>query len=119
VACPVRELSIIQLHAVPTDSRFRGLDFTAQALRKNINNSDEELTTSFTSAYGATLKPHHGMIVKGIFNVAMKACPYRADFYNKLGGDQDRVQVELSAWLASLEENVATLNQFLATTNLK
>jgi len=97
----------------------RGLDFTAQALRKNIDKGDEELATSFTSAYEGTLKAHHGMIVRGIFGVAMKACPYRADFYKKMGEDQDRVQTELHAWLTSLEKIIATLKQFLATTNLK
>lgn len=43
------------------------------------------------------------MVVKGIFSLAMKACPYRADFYKKLGTNQDKVSVQLEEWLTSLE----------------
>ncbi|GBC37041.2 glycolipid transfer protein [Rhizophagus irregularis DAOM 181602=DAOM 197198] len=31
-----------------------------------------------------TLKPFHGMVVRPIFALAMKACPYRKDFFEKL-----------------------------------
>ena len=91
----------------------RGLDFTAQALRRNITNPSEELSASFRDAYGNTLKPHHSFIVKPIFSAAMSACPYRKDFYPKLGDDQQRVQKELSEWLAALEERVGILKDFL------
>lgn len=33
----------------------------------------------------------------------MKACPYRATFYPKLGSPQEVVLVKLEAWLAALE----------------
>jgi hypothetical protein len=36
----------------------------------------------------------------------MKACPYRATFYPKLGQPQDVVMEKLEAWLAALEELV-------------
>ncbi|KAF8475699.1 glycolipid transfer protein domain-containing protein [Kalaharituber pfeilii] len=88
----------------------RGLEFTAQALRNNHSNSTEELSTSFTSAYKGTLQKHHNFVVKGIFSVAMKACPYRKTFYEKLGNDQALVQTELAEWLNALEKNVRILN---------
>lgn len=43
------------------------------------------------------------MLVKGVFSLAMKACPYRADFYKKLGSNQDKVSVQLEEWLTGLE----------------
>lgn len=46
-----------------------GLDFTAQALRRSIENPAEELNVSFTKAYEATLRKHHGMMVRPVFAV--------------------------------------------------
>lgn len=92
-----------------------GLEFTATALRKNVSNPAEELSDSFGAAYGATLKQYHNFMVKGIFSVAMKACPYRSDFYKKLGDDDKQVEEQLKAWLDALEKIVAILNTFLAT----
>lgn len=53
-------------------------------------------------------------MVKGIFGVAMKACPYRADFYKKLGGeDVARTNEQLQEWLSALENIVGILNRYL------
>ncbi|KAF1345071.1 HET-C protein [Delphinella strobiligena] len=97
----------------------RGLDFTAQALRQNVNSSDEELSTSFRAAYGNTLKPHHSMFIKPIFSAAMSATPYRKDFYAKLGDDRAKVQQQLAAWLSGLEKDLAILNKFMASKEAK
>lgn len=97
----------------------RGLDFTAQALRRNINQQSEELATSFREAYGTTLKPHHSFLVKPIFSAAMSATPYRKDFYAKLGDDQEKVNKEMNTWVAALEERLAILKAFLATKEAK
>lgn len=97
----------------------RGLDFTAQALRRNVDTPAEELSASFREAYGNTLKPHHSFIIKPIFSAAMSATPYRKDFYAKLGDDQPRVNKELNEWLQGLEKNVAILNKFLASKEAK
>lgn len=82
---------------------YSGLTFTCQAIRNNHDNPTEELSASFTTAYGKTLKKHHNMFVKGVFSLAMKACPYRADFYKKLGSNQVKVSEQLEEWLTSLE----------------
>ena len=53
-------------------------------------------------------------MVKPIFSAAMSACPYRADFYKKLGGsEQETVKEQLRAWLAALERIIAILKGFL------
>ncbi|KAJ9661454.1 hypothetical protein H2201_006485 [Coniosporium apollinis] len=97
----------------------RGLDFTAQALRQNLSKPSDELSTSFRTAYAATLKPHHSFMIKPIFSAAMSATPYRKDFYAKLGSDQQKVEKELEAWLQGLEKCVGVLNKFLATKEAK
>lgn len=97
----------------------RGLDFTAQALRRNLSAPTEELSTSFRDAYGHTLKQYHGMLIKPLFSAAMSACPYRKDFYAKLGEDQTRVAAQLDEWLAALEERVAILKEFLGRKEAK
>ncbi|KAI5368266.1 Putative glycolipid transfer protein [Septoria linicola] len=97
----------------------RGLDFTAQSLRRNVDTPDEELAASFREGYSKTLKQHHSFIVKPIFSAAMSATPYRADFYKKLGDDQPRVNKELNEWLKGLEHNVDILNKFMASKEAK
>jgi hypothetical protein len=90
----------------------RALDFTAQGLRANLSNPTTELSESFRTAYGNTLKPHHSFMIKPIFSAAMSATPYRATFYKNLGDDQERVNKELDAWLTSLENIVSILKEF-------
>ncbi|MCJ1245790.1 hypothetical protein MMC30_002994 [Trapelia coarctata] len=97
----------------------RGLDFTAQALRHNTSNPSDELSASFRSAYGNTLKPHHSFLVKPIFSAAMSATPYRKDFYAKLADDPVEGQQGLEIWLAALEERVLILKQFMARKEAK
>lgn len=43
----------------------------------------------------------------------MKACPYRKDFYEKLGSPQETVLSEGEAWVAALEKIVAQIQAFL------
>jgi hypothetical protein len=93
----------------------RGLDFTVQALRHNIDDSSAELSDSFRGAYGNTLKPHHSFIVKPIFSAAMSATPYRKDFYTKLGEDQAKVADAMAKEVAALEKVISILKAFQAT----
>ncbi|KAJ1960915.1 hypothetical protein GGI12_003541 [Dipsacomyces acuminosporus] len=92
----------------------RGLEFTALGVSKNLANTNEELTTSFTEAYGKTLKQYHNFVVKGVFSLAMKACPYRKDFYEKLGGNNDQVFADLKVWVDALQQQLNQLNVFYA-----
>ncbi|CUS12093.1 unnamed protein product [Tuber aestivum] len=109
---------LVWLHRV-TVSTASGLEFTEKALRKNIDNPNEELATSFTNAYGETLRKHHNMIVRGVFGLAMKACPYRVDFYKKLGEDATEVNTQLGEWLTALELTNGILSRYLAGVSWK
>jgi hypothetical protein len=42
----------------------------------------------------------------------MKACPYRADFYKKLGSPPEKVDAELSPWLTALDGILKRMNTF-------
>lgn len=102
-----------------TFNQCSGLDFTAQALRQNLTATAEELSASFRTAYGNTLKPHHSFMVKPIFSAAMSATPYRKDFYAKLGNDQTKIAAAMDAEIAALEKRVAILKEFLARKEAK
>ena len=108
------------LYRPPTSNgQYSGLEFTGQALRKNASDPKEELSVSFNAAYGDTLKKHHNMLVKGAFGIAMKACPYRADFYKKLGNDENEVKEQLEQWLNGLESINDILSKYLGSLNWK
>ena len=98
------------LTKINSQLHYSGLDFTAQALRRN-HNSTEELAISFTNAYENTLKKHHSIMIRPIFFLAMKACPHRDTFYGKLGEDQEKVKTQLGDWLSSLENVVTILSK--------
>ncbi|KAI0633556.1 het-c2 protein [Trametes polyzona] len=99
---------------------LRGLSFTCKALQAAQANPTEELSAAFSKSYEATLKKFHNFVVKGIFSVAMKACPYRADFYSKLAADPaggpsvpaDKLNEELNKWLAALDNIVKRMEDF-------
>lgn len=58
-------------------------------------------------------------MVKPIFSAAMSACPYRKDFYEKLGDDQEKVAAELRVWLDALQNIITILKAFLETKEAK
>ncbi|KAI1304847.1 hypothetical protein EDD11_005049 [Mortierella claussenii] len=96
----------------------RGLDFTLQSLERSDANPSEELSVSFTKGYENTLRQYHGMLVRPVFTMAMKACPYRADFYAKLGQDQGLVKLDLSTYLDGLRRVVTDIQSFYTANKL-
>jgi len=58
-------------------------------------------------------------MVKPIFSAAMSACPYRKDFYAKLGDNLDKVLEQLRPYLAALDKIVGILKAFLASKEAK
>jgi len=50
--------------------------------------------------------------------MAMSACPYRADFYAKLGSDQGLVKQDLTVYLAGLRKIVEDIQAFYTANNL-
>ncbi|GAA5978225.1 hypothetical protein JCM10908_004279 [Rhodotorula pacifica] len=91
---------------------LRGLKFTQVALARSQADKSEELSVSFSKAYEETLKKYHSFVVKPIFALAMKACPYRKDFYAKLGPPTAPVDEELSKWNSALGSIITRLEAF-------
>lgn len=42
----------------------------------------------------------------------MNACPYRADFYQKLGSPPEKVESELKTWSDALDNIITRMNGF-------
>jgi len=101
---------------------LRGLSFTCKSLQNLQATKDKELKAAFLEGYEGSLKPFHNFVVKGVFSVAMSACPYRKDFYTKLAADpsggepesQERLDAELDKWLAGLHDIVTRMQKFYA-----
>ncbi|KAI0690431.1 het-c2 protein [Cytidiella melzeri] len=101
---------------------LRGLSFTCKALQNAQANQETELTDGFTAAYNVTLKQYHNFVVRPMFALAMKACPYKKEFYAKLAADPDggaavsdaEFNEELNKWLAALSSIVTRMQSFYA-----
>ncbi|KAJ7162099.1 glycolipid transfer protein [Mycena filopes] len=99
---------------------LRGLSFTCTALQNAQADKAAELSVAFTKSYEATLRKFHNFVVKGIFSVAMKACPYRADFYAKLAADpaggpsasDADLNTKLDGWLTALAGIVSRMEKY-------
>ncbi|KAJ2982365.1 hypothetical protein NQ176_g1445 [Zarea fungicola] len=74
---------------------------------------------ALAAAAGSTLKPHHSFLVKPIFSAAMSACPYRKDFYAKLGDNDAKVSEDLQVYLKALAKIVGILKQFVDSKEAK
>ncbi|KAG7694144.1 hypothetical protein KL930_002892 [Ogataea haglerorum] len=95
----------------------RGLQFTAVAMRETVSRPNDELSKTFTDAYAKTLTKYHTVLIRPVFKLAMKACPYRADFFAKLGADQAKVAQQLEEWLVALEYIVKLIMDFFEKGN--
>jgi len=99
---------------------LRGFSFTCKALQNLQANATEEVTAAFSQSYDVTLKTFHNFMVKGLFAIAMKACPYRVDFFNKLKADpaggpsasDEHMNESLNKWLTALDGIVSRLQAF-------
>lgn len=92
-----------------------GLLFTYHALQEaRANPHEEKLQPSFSRAYDTVLRHHHGFAIRTIVQVALRACPYRRDFYSRIsqGGSQEKLDEELARWLVGLNAIVGRMVEF-------
>ena len=95
-----------------------GLLFTLRALQ-NVRSSpqtEDRLQPSFQKAYDAVLKRHHNFAIRTVVQVALRACPKRKEFYDRIaqGGAQDKLDSELARWLGGLEMILLRMMDFYA-----
>jgi len=95
----------------------RGLKFTYAGLQRSYDKPDEQLSASFTKAYEQTLSKHHSFLVRPVFGLAMKSCPYRVDLLKSLGEPQDRVLEQLEEWLTGLGKLCQRIDDFYMAGN--
>ncbi|KAI0029890.1 glycolipid transfer protein [Vararia minispora EC-137] len=101
---------------------LRGLSFTSTALQHAQTHRTDELSVAFQKSYDQTLRQYHNFVVRGVFSVALKACPYRADFFAKLSADPAggpaaspaELDAALDGWLGALARDVRTMEDFYA-----
>ncbi|KAI8375854.1 glycolipid transfer protein domain-containing protein [Blakeslea trispora] len=89
----------------------RGLDFTCQSLLHSLDHPDEELPASFSLAYDATLRPYHSFVVRPVFHLAMNACPWRKDFYQRIDVQTAHSEMLMRNWLIALKQLLQQLDQ--------
>jgi len=97
----------------------RGLEMLDIAFERSLKDPKEEICDSFTAAYEVTLRPNHGMLIRPIFSMAMKATPYRKDFYAKLGKDQEQLLKDMVSYMGSFSKVVKSLAKIYVDAGLE
>jgi hypothetical protein len=62
-----------------------------------------------TTAYGATLRHYHNFLVRGIFAVAIRACPSREKFVATLAGSTTAPDAEVVGRIAEFQAGFVPL----------
>ncbi|KIY68700.1 glycolipid transfer protein [Cylindrobasidium torrendii FP15055 ss-10] len=93
----------------------RGLSFTCVALQNAQNDRTKELHYCFKGSYDTVLRHHHSFMIRSVVYVALRAVPYRKDFYDKIaqGAPHDKLDADLRLWLDGLDTIVTRLSRFL------
>ena len=99
---------------------FSGLLLTSTALQDSRERPNASLEDSFRRAYDIVLRHHHNGFVQGIVSLALKATPYKADFYKRIsqGADRDKFDKELDNWLGALDGIAKRISAFYKDNNL-
>ncbi|KAG1874303.1 glycolipid transfer protein domain-containing protein [Suillus subluteus] len=93
----------------------RGLTFLCKALQHMQNDPSIELHVCFKRSYDEVLRPHHTFFVRSLAAVAVRAAPYRRDFYARIsqGAPLENLDAELAKWLSGLDVIVKRLKGFI------
>jgi len=94
---------------------IRGLSFTCCALMHMQKDPDAELYICFKRSYDEVLRHHHSFVIRSVVTVAIRAVPYRHDFYQRIaqGGSTEKLDIELAKWLAGLDIIVKRISAFV------
>ncbi|KAG0704576.1 glycolipid transfer protein domain-containing protein [Suillus ampliporus] len=93
----------------------RGLTFLCRALQHMQNDPSMELHACFKRSYDEVLRHHHTFFVRSLAAVAVRAAPYRRDFYTRIsqGAPVEKLDEELARWLSGLDVIVMRLKGFI------
>ncbi|XP_051856381.1 pleckstrin homology domain-containing family A member 8 isoform X1 [Antechinus flavipes] len=96
----------------------RGLKFLKGFLTE-VKNGEKDVQRALNSAYGRTLRQHHGWVVRGVFALALRAAPSYEDFVEALSireGDHHKeafglgMQRDLNLYLPAMEKQLDILD---------
>ena len=90
----------------------RALLLVEGMLEALVADAKAELADCVNKGYEKGLKMHHNMIMKGVFNTAYHAIPYRADFTKALG-DPAKVEADMPAVWKTFAAIMTPLDAFL------
>lgn len=78
--------------------------FVAALLRGLAADRSSKVAAAARAAYGAHLKPYHGMLTSTAFSVALAFAPGRTSFFDAVGGGgEESVLRDLGPWLDTWE----------------
>ena len=82
-----------------------------------IANLDENRTMKMKDCvfkgYEGSLKPYHGMIIRGTFSVAVNAAPTRENFIAKLAASEDEAFAKIKALMPVFSGILKEMDAFL------
>ncbi|XP_042672729.1 pleckstrin homology domain-containing family A member 8 isoform X2 [Centrocercus urophasianus] len=96
----------------------RGLKFLKGFLTE-VKNGEKNIQTALNSAYGKTLRQHHGWVVRGVFALALRAAPTYEDFVAALSVEDcdpqeetfyKAMQRDLNIYLPAMEKQLNILD---------
>ena len=88
-------------------------------VKEMMADRQKSLSNCVTDGYAASLKPHHGMIVKGVFAAAVKMAPSRDKFVEKLDDSEDTTWQKIGGMTPQLDEILTNLRTFLDENQIK
>ncbi|KAJ8584627.1 glycolipid transfer protein [Rhizopogon salebrosus TDB-379] len=112
----IREASCEDRHGTGCLIRLtRGLTFLCRALQHMQNDPSVELHVCFKRSYDEVLRHHHTFFVRSLAAVAVRAAPYRHDFYARIsqGAPTEKLDAELARWLCGLDVVINRLKAFI------
>lgn len=90
----------------------RALSFIVKMLDELMVQPEKSMSACVLAGYDVSLKPHHGFMIRGTFQVAVKAAPNRETFIAKLG-EKEEVFKQLKEATPKLTGLVIRLQEYL------
>ena len=95
----------------------RALYFILKLLEPLVSQPDLKLGECVGKGYEVSLKPHHGMMIKGTFSVALKAAPKRETFIAQLAESQEEAFKQINEVTPVVSKMLESLNSKLIATD--
>ena len=93
----------------------RALFFILKLMEPLVKEPTLKLSEGVLKGYDVSLKPHHGMMMKGTFQMIVKAAPNRDAFMKKLGNSDEEVVSQVNRVLPAVEGLLDAIKQLLAS----